>query len=118
HDDVVEPAGEIEKAVLVEVTAVGSREPPALELRFAAQILARHLLAADPDLARFTGRHRLALRIADLQFEGRDRPADRLQPAPDPRVGGRHGLTMVVRTEYRRGGAGLGEPVGVDEIDV
>ena len=81
HDDVVGAALEEEVALLVDPARVARREEAiAAHARALAQILARHLLAAHADLPALARPHRLAVRIADLQLDARQRAAHRGEP--------------------------------------
>ena len=54
HDHVVEPAVDVEEAVLVEPPRVPGAEPSVLGEGVVPHVLAGHLLAAHPDLALLT----------------------------------------------------------------
>ena len=81
-------------------------------------VLAGDLLAADPDLPGGAGGHRLLVGSADLHLDRGQRAAHRREPVPHVRVGAGQGLAMVIGGEQGDGRAGLGQPVGVHEIDL
>ena len=118
HDHVVQPAVDVEEPVGVEPPGVAGPEPPVGGQDGAADVLAGHLLAPHPDLALLArGDDRVVL-AAHLHLQGRQRPTHRAQPRPHHRVGRSERLAVVVRRQHGDGRRRLGQPVGVDQIDV
>ena len=77
-DHVVEPPVHEQVALVVEAAAVAGVEPAVVGAAIDAEVLARHLLAAHPDLAELAVGHRVALGIADRELDARaapDRPS-------------------------------------------
>ena len=119
HDHVVEAAVQVEEAVLVEDAArrgSGTSRPrwTSRRPRYSPATCSprTHSSPCSPGLTGLPS----ASRISTL--ERRQRLADRAEPAAHVRVVAGEGLAMVVGAEHGDGGAGLGEPVGVDEVDV
>ena len=92
HDHVVEPALEVEVPVVVERPGVLRREPAVDHHVGAPEVLAGDLLAAHPDLAGLAGTDGLAVDVADLDLERRQRPADRAEAAAHGGVVGGDGV--------------------------
>ena len=102
-DDVVEAALDEEVPALVEPAAVAGREPAVVTIVGLAEVLARDLLAAHPDLAGLARRDLDRRRVADRHLDGAERPADRAEPAAHGRVvagdrarGGRRGRARTI----------------------
>src|SRR3546814_5274124 len=83
HDHVVEPPFDEQIAALVEPACVVGREPAVVGDRLPVQIFARHLLAADMDLAMLAGRTAGTVLAPNLEFDARQRLADRRDTAAD-----------------------------------
>src|SRR3546814_7331920 len=85
--------------------------------RLPVQIFARHLLAADMDLAMLAGRTAGTVLAPNLEFDARQRLADRRDTAADQRIVGGKGGAMILGAEQRDRRTGLGQAIGVDEGD-
>ena len=92
-------------------------QPVVVERRLPAGVLAGHLLAPHPDLAGLAGRERFAEPAADLDLDRGQHPPRRGQAGRGRGVAVAGG-PVVVGAEHGDRRAGLGEPVGVGEVDV
>src|SRR5207248_9303638 len=101
-----------QEAGLVEPAAVVGREPAVGGQDGAAEVLPRHLLAPDPDLAPLPDRPWLAVLVADLELQDRQRPAGRTEPGPHRRVVALEGRPVVLGAEGGDRRGGFGPPVG------
>ena len=102
----------------VEPAGVPGAEPAVVGQHVVADVLTGHLLTAHPDLALLARWEGGLVDVAHLHLEGRQGTPDRAQPGPDGRVRTGEGLPVLVGGEHGDGGAGLGQPVGVDQVDV
>ena len=115
-DDVIDPAGDEQIAVVVQPASVVGGEPPFLgEPCCQAPVFAGDLVAPHPDLAGTAGRQLCSVVVADGHLHRGQGPTDRGEPATDRRVSGGYRLSMLVGTQQGHCGTGLGEPVGVHE---
>jgi len=118
-DRVVHPALDEEETLLVQPAVVpGEEEPPSIHHRAPARVLAGHLVTADPDLAAAPRREHRPGAVPDLQLDAGNRQTRGGQPgAAGPVPRGQRGAVLV-GPQHGDGRAGLGQAVGVDEIDL
>ena len=106
-------------ALDVEPAAVAGVEPAVgVDLRVGAHVLAAHLVALDQDLARLVGAERVARLVDDAELDARHRLAHRPEAGGEERLVAVEREAVVVGSEDGDGAAGLGEAVGVDEVDL
>ena len=91
-------------------------QPSASSGDLAEQVLARHLLAPEPEVAGFADREGRAVGPSDLGLDAGNEAAGRAQAGADRRIVALDGRPVVLGPEEGDGRAGLGQTVGVDEV--
>ena len=119
-DDGVVGAALAEQVALdVEPAPVAGVQPAVVVgLGVGTDVLAADLVAADLDLAGLVGAHGVARVADDADLDARHRLPDRRQAVLEQGLVAVEREPVVVGTEDRDGAARLGEPVGVDEVDL
>ena len=116
-DHVVEPSLHEQVALRVDPPGVAGVEPPVVDGVGAAEVLAGDLVAAHPDLARLAVGHRPALGVTDRHLDpGQDAP-DGSEPCPHVGLVAAEGRPVIIGAEHGDGARGLGEPVGVHQVE-